>query len=264
MKQPNRSYRFVLGLIVTLVCGAVWPQFALAQASREPLSKTEVIHLLQGGVAPPRVGALAKEYGITFQVSDDTEKELRQAGATDELVGMLRGLEPKATAPQPENKVQPAKEEPIKPAEPSGPRKVTLKEGTEVKLKFAQDLSSKTATEGDPVNFSLDQELRVGDVLVARSGAIAVGEVSRAERAGHMGKAGQLSVRMNYLKAGDSRIRLRGTKGKEGQSKTGAAVTLTVLFGPVGLLKHGKQVVVTEGTPLTAYVDQDIALPPAP
>jgi len=36
---------------------------------------------------------------------------------------------------------------------------------------------------------------------------------------------------------------------------------LTVLFGPIGLIKHGKNVEIPAGTPLTAYVDQDIWLP---
>jgi hypothetical protein len=54
---------------------------------------------------------------------------------------------------------------------------------------------------------------------------------------------------------------LRGTKGKEGDSKTGATVALTFLFGPIGLFKHGKDVDIPPGTPLKAY--QDIWLPPA-
>ncbi len=264
MKYCDRSYRLVLGLLVTLLFAALCPPSALAQATREPLSRTEVIHLLQGGVAPDRVGALAKDYGITFQVTDDTESQLRQAGANDQLIGMLRALAPKAAAAQPAPTSPPAAEPTAKPADATAPKKLMLKEGTEVKLKFAQDLTSKTATEGDPVNFTLDQDVRVGDVAVARSGAVAVGEVSHAEKAGHMGKAGALSVRLNYLKVGDNRVRLRGTKGKEGEGKTGTAVTLTVLFGPLGLLKHGKQVEVKEGSPLTAYVDQDIELLAAP
>jgi hypothetical protein len=143
-----------------------------------------------------------------------------------------------------------------------GASTVTLREGTEVKLKFAEDLSSKTASEGDPVNFVLDEDLKVGDVVVARAGSKAVGEVTNAKKAGMMGKGGELSIRLNHLKSGDSRIRLRGSKGKEGEGKTGTAVALTVLFGPIGLIKHGKQVQVKEGTPLTAYVDEDINLSP--
>jgi hypothetical protein len=142
------------------------------------------------------------------------------------------------------------------------PGTVVLKEGEEVKLKFAEALSSKTANEGDPVNFILDEDLKVGNAIVAKSGSKALGEVTNAKKAGMLGKGGELNIRLNYLKAGDTRIRLRGNKGKEGESKQGTAIALTVLFGPVGLIKHGKNIDVKEGTPLTAYVDQDTTLPP--
>ena len=44
--------------------------------------EAEVIRLLENGVSPDRVGALAKQYGIAFQVNEDAEKQLRGAGAT--------------------------------------------------------------------------------------------------------------------------------------------------------------------------------------
>jgi uncharacterized protein YodC (DUF2158 family) len=135
-----------------------------------------------------------------------------------------------------------------------------LKEGTDVKLKFAQALSSKTAAEGDAVNLVLDEDLKVGDVTVVKAGAKAVGTVTNAKKAGMMGKAGELSLRMEYLIVGDSRLKLRGSKGREGEGKVGTAVALTVLFGPIGLMKHGKNVEVKEGTPMMAYVEQDFAL----
>lgn len=141
--------------------------------------------------------------------------------------------------------------------------KVTLKEGTEVKLKFADNLSSKTANEGDPVNLILDEDIKVGDVVVAKAGCKAVGTVTNAKKAGMMGKAGELNMRLEHLKVDDNRVKLRGSKGKEGAGKEGTAVALTVLFGPIGLIKHGKNVDVKAGTPLTAYVDDDVALPPA-
>jgi len=146
---------------------------------------------------------------------------------------------------------------------PGASSKLVLKEGTDVKLKFADDLSSKTAAEGDPVNLILDEDLKVGDVVVAKAGCKATGTVSNAKKAGMMGKAGELNMRLEHLKVGDERVRLRGSKGKEGQGKEGTAVALTVLFGPIGLIKHGKNVEVKAGTPLAAYVDQDTSLAPA-
>lgn len=136
-----------------------------------------------------------------------------------------------------------------------------LKEGTEVNLKFAQDLSSKTAAEDDRVNFELAEDLKVGDVIVARAGAKAVGTVTHVKKAGMLGKGGELNVRLEYLKVGDSKIRLRANKGKEGEGKVGTAIVLTVLFGPIGLIKHGKNVEVKSGTAIKGYVDDDIRLP---
>jgi len=164
-------------------------------------------------------------------------------------------------AAQPALQSSPTVQPQAQAAEP--PAKLILKEGADVKLKFAQDLSSKTATDDDPVNLVLDEDLKVGDVTVVKAGAKALGTVTHAKKAGMMGKGGELNLRLEYLIAGDSRMRLRGTKGKEGEGKVGAAVALTVLFGPIGLIKHGKNVEVKEGTPLRAFVDQDFAVPAA-
>jgi len=150
---------------------------------------------------------------------------------------------------------------PTTPAVPSA--KLVLKEGTDVKLKFADDLSSKTANEGDPVTLVLDEDLKVGDVVVVKAGAKATGTITNAKKAGMVGKAGELNMRLERLKADAQRVRLRGSKGKEGEGKVGTAVALTVLFGPIGLIKHGKNVEVKAGTPLTAYVDEDTSLDPA-
>jgi hypothetical protein len=141
--------------------------------------------------------------------------------------------------------------------------KITVKEGTDVSLKFAQDLSSKTAAEDDPVNMVLAEDLKVGDVVIAKAGAKAVGTITHSKKAGMMGKAGELNMRLQYLLVGDTRVKLRGTKGKEGQGKEGTAVALTVLFGPIGLIKHGKNVEIKEGTPLPAFVDETVELLPA-
>lgn len=136
-----------------------------------------------------------------------------------------------------------------------------LKEGTEVGLKFAEDLSSKTATVDDRVNFLLEEDLKVGDVVVAKAGSKAVGSVTHVKKAGMLGKGGELNIRLEYLKTTENRIRLRANKGKEGEGKEGTMILLTVLFGPLGLIKKGKNIEVKAGTPLKAYVDEGIKLP---
>lgn len=169
---------------------------------------------------------------------------------------------PPSTQPQqPAQQSAPATQPPAQTTESSD--KLVLKEGTDVKLKFAQDLTSKTAAEDDPVSMVLDEDLKVGDVTVCKAGAKALATVSHAKKAGMMGKGGELNIRLEYLLVGDTRVRLRGTKGKEGEGKVGAVVALTVLFGPIGLIKHGKNVEVKQGTPLLAYIDRDSEVPPA-
>jgi hypothetical protein len=137
-----------------------------------------------------------------------------------------------------------------------------LKEGEEVNLKFSQPVSSKTAQTDDTVELALAEDLKVGDVVVAKAGTKAVGTVTNAHKAGMMGKGGELNVRLDYLKADAGRIHLRGSRGREGDGKVGAVVALTVLFGPIGLIKKGKDIEVKEGTPLKVFVAEDFPLKP--
>lgn len=92
-------------------------------------------------------------------------------------------------------------------------------------------------------------------------GAKAVATVSQAKKAGMMGKGGDLNVRLEYLRSDSGKIKLRGTKNREGDGKVGATVALTILFGPIGLIKHGKNVEVKKGTLLTAHVADDMPIP---
>lgn len=160
-----------------------------------------------------------------------------------------------------------AKAPALSPAPPDSAKPSTgtifVKEGTEVTLNLNQDLSSKTAITGDPVMLVLAKDLKVGDVTVAKAGCEAVGEVSNAKKAGMMGKPGELNLRLHYLKVGETKVALRGTQAKEGNSGTTGTVVLTVAFGVVGLLHHGKQVTIPKGTEVKAYLADDVSLPPA-
>lgn len=108
---PRRNLRdiplWVRGLLTLagalLLGSGPWSSSLQAQNSRKALSKDEVIGLLESGVSSARVGQLSRQYGLAFVVSPDVENELRDAGATDELLDVLRKLGPKnlLAAPQP-------------------------------------------------------------------------------------------------------------------------------------------------------------------
>lgn len=142
-------------------------------------------------------------------------------------------------------------------------RPLMLKEGTELRLQLAQEVSSKTSFPGDPVAFTVADEVSVDNVVVVRAGTHATGEITMAKRSGALGRGGELSIRVDHLNVGGRQIPLRGSKGADGRNQTGKTVALTVAFGGVGLLKHGKNVSFPEGTPLTAYVAESVNLLPA-
>jgi hypothetical protein len=146
------------------------------------------------------------------------------------------------------------------PAPAVQPTKVKLREGTEIRLVFAESVSSATSNEGDRINLRVDESVKVDGITVIHNGAMGVGTVTSAHKRGFMGKAGDLNIMLDYVSVGDERVRVRANKGKEGEGRIGSTVVLTVLFGPLGLLKRGKDVEIKAGAPITAFVDQDVEL----
>jgi PEGA domain len=87
------------GWLLLLLSAATGPAGVAAQAAHRPLTKDQTVQLLRGDVPPARVAELAREQGIDFQMRPEIESDLRQAGATDELISTLRELAPKPAAP---------------------------------------------------------------------------------------------------------------------------------------------------------------------
>ena len=141
---------------------------------------------------------------------------------------------------------------------PAAAPEVVLPDGTELNVVTIEEISSKTATEGDALTFKVDEDIAVNGKVVIAKGALVKGEVSNAKRSGRMGKAGALSIRILSTEAVDGqKVKLRASKGKEGEDKTGTTVALVVLFGPLGFLKKGKDAKIKEGTRIKAYTDEE-------
>ncbi len=135
----------------------------------------------------------------------------------------------------------------------SAPETLVIPDDTEVVLRLSEPLSSKRSYAGDLVRFTLDEDVVVGEVLVARKGDRASGTVMEVNRSGFVGSAGALSLRVDYFKVGDTKIPIRGWRFREGQSKTVTALGLA-LVSPLGLLKKGKDTEIPEGTQFRAFV----------
>lgn len=149
---------------------------------------------------------------------------------------------------------------------PAPAQTVKIPEGTEFIIRFEDKLSSGSNTEGDQFSISLDEGVKLADGTVIPDGYRGRGEVVAAKKKGFMGQAGELNIRLSYIRIGDTRVRLRASKAGEGKGAMGATIALTVLFGPLGLLKRGHDIEIKQGQTLTAYADQDadLTLPLAP
>jgi hypothetical protein len=55
-------------------------------AAKKAFALTEIKDLLKGSVTPKRVATLVEQYGVSFGLTDDVEKELRELGADDRLL----------------------------------------------------------------------------------------------------------------------------------------------------------------------------------
>ena len=127
-------------------------------------------------------------------------------------------------------------------------------------MKLAQKLTAKSAVVGEPVELVLAQDLKVNDAVVVRQGARVLGTVvAGKESEKKKTEAHGLAMRVDFLKAGDQKIRLRGEKRAEGKRNKDAMVAGTIFLGVSGLLMtSGKHYEIPEGSPVTAYVDEDI------
>ena len=138
---------------------------------------------------------------------------------------------------------------------------VVIPDGTEFSVVNQSLVSSKTATEGDPVDFKVDEDVSINGVVVIAKGTLVKGEVTNAEHNGHFGKSGKLSIRVSSTTSVDGQpIKLRAARGKSGSDATGSTVALTVLFGPIGLLKHGSNAEMKEGAKMVVYTDAPLTV----
>ena len=172
-----------------------------------------------------------------------------------------------ASPSQSSAKANPAKlEAGSAPAAPPAPN--TLLDGTPVKLRLAENLTSATAKAGQQVSFEVTEEVDVEGVGVIPKGAKALATVTDALPRRSMGRGGKLDVNVDSVRLIDGeKAQLRAVEDVKGGGHTGAmtgamVATAVVFFpaAPLFLFIHGKDIVIPEGTIITAFVQGDMKL----
>jgi hypothetical protein len=148
---------------------------------------------------------------------------------------------------------------------------IILPEGTRVRVRLEQTISSATAEEGQSVNLSVADDVKIGDTIVIPQGSTCVGTVTQALPKRRMGRTGKLDFSIERVVAVDGTslpLRYSPTK-REGGSKAGTTGALTagaaIIFwpaAPVFLLMKGKDVSVNRGIIFEVFTDQRFTLNP--
>jgi hypothetical protein len=135
---------------------------------------------------------------------------------------------------------------------------VVIPDGTEFAVLTTEELSSKTATEGDPISFKVENDVTIDGHTVIAKDSLVKGTIAAAKKSGFFGRGGNLAIRIESAMTVDNqKVKLRSAKGKSGDDKTGATVALVVLFGPLGFLKKGKQAIIKPGTQVKVFTDEE-------
>ena len=167
---------------------------------------------------------------------------------------------------------------PPQPQRPPQPH--TLMDGTPVKLRLSETMSSANAKVGQEIPFDVVEEVKVDDVVVLPKGATAIGTVTDCNPKKSMGRAGKLNISITYARLADQeKAALRAMQDNKGGghvgAMTGAMVATSIVFfpaAPLFLFIHGKDITIPQGTEITAFVEGDMHLdmsrfataPPAP
>lgn len=143
---------------------------------------------------------------------------------------------------------------------------LVLPSGTKVTCRLEQTLSSGTAEQGQQVQLSVTEAVKVNGQVMIPQGAPVVGTIVLAQEKRTMGRTGKLDFSVEKVRAADGEfVPLRYTmQKKEGGSKgvstgimTAGAVVLFWPAAPFFLLRKGKDVNINKGIVLEVFTDQD-------
>ncbi len=138
---------------------------------------------------------------------------------------------------------------------------VVLKAGTSIPLELVSPLSSKSVQAGEMVDFRVLDDVKADGKTVVAAGSIAKGQITRLEKRGLLGDAGELEVAVKSVNAVDgTTVYLSGNSlSDEGKSKLGISIVLTVLC-LFGFLMKGGNAEIAAGAQVQATVASNVEI----
>ncbi len=138
---------------------------------------------------------------------------------------------------------------------------IKLEQGTPVRLKLIDSVSSGRNKEGDSVSFQVAEDVMGPDdkTILIKEGAPAWGSVSMLQERALAGQKGEISLTIEGTKAIDGKkVPLRASLNRQGASKQGTTLALALCVSWLFVFMKGKDAQIPAGAPVTAYIDRDV------
>ena len=254
----------VLSLLLALTLFFSAVPFAFAQ-DLAPLTNGDILTMVRAKLPNALIIEKINNSSCAFDTFPSVLAELKYKGVHDDvLMAMVkapRGIR-STVAPlreAPSRGSSPTVREGSYSTEAAGTMtQITIPDGTEFSVQTVDEISSKTASENDPVNLRVIDPVRVGNTVVIAAGTLVKGSVASVERRGHLGKGGKIGLRVDSVTAVDGqKIRLRASKGKGDTDKVGSTIALSLLISPLFLLRRGNHAVIKPGTKVQVFTDEE-------
>jgi len=147
------------------------------------------------------------------------------------------------------------------------PAQITVPEGTKIRVRLEQTVSSATVETGATIEFAVTQGVEIGGIVAISEGARVTGTVIQAVERRRMGRSGKFDFSIDRVLAVDGKwipLRYSPTKAKgEGRGVTTGVLTagIAVVFwpaAPLALLVKGKDITVHKGTIYEVFSDENV------
>lgn len=155
----------------------------------------------------------------------------------------------------------------VKPQQPPLPKTISisgnrLRKGMLLRLVTDMEARSNEAQVGDTLQLKLDQNLMVGDTIVAARGSLGKATITRVEHAGRGGKPGVIGFSVESLNVNGVSIPLSAnlTLAAPDIAAQSAKISNPSVVRISGTLPKGDEAVIEPGMPLTAIVEEDTEL----
>ena len=248
-----------LVLVLTLFLSSI--PFAFAQ-DITPLTNNDIVTMVRAKLPAALIIEKINLSSCRFDTFPSVLAELKYKGVPDDvLMAMVRAPHgaPAATERRPDKSEQAVRGSSPFPASPTtvGPE-IVLPDGTEFSVETVDEISSKTASENDPVNLRVVDGVRVGGVVVIGANTLVKGIVATVEKRGHLGKGGKIGMRVESTTTVDGqKVKLRASKGKGDTGNVGSTIVLSLLISPFFLLRRGNHAVIKPGTKIQVFTDEE-------